>query len=413
MDSPGCSVAERGTRQAPVPPTDPAAPRSVRSAWMIAVVSMIGLALTVAIVWLSVFPLYKAPSFIDLDSYRRTLDGVVAGDLMYKWLGYPPVTLIVLSPLRGLPELAGDRLWTGGSIALALALAAALTSLTVERGIRRPESATPRRLTRFSVIGALLLLSFPMTNQLATGQITLLVVTLAFLDASGVLRRCWQGALVGVAASLKLLPLMFFPYYLLTKQWRAFAVAVGSFAAFTAVGFALFPVDSAYFWTHLNSSGRLGVDRAENVSLFGVASRWISDPSVAFWVWLPVVALVAGFGLFRARQHFFRGEQVQAALVIGCIATVVSPIAWPHYQLWLVLTAIWLIFSGVRNGRVLGLLLYLAYSLPVIYLLYGLRDASMAARIGWELPVIVPAVIAVFGLPRDHERPTIESEDAR
>jgi alpha-1,2-mannosyltransferase len=351
------------------------------------------------VAWLNVFPVGKQPYFIDLESYRDTLDGVARGDLMYDWLGYPPITLIVLSPLRGLPPLAGDRLWTGGTIVMALVLAAGLAKLTTPSHLGDPRAWRRAFLTRFGLAGALLLISFPMTNQLATGQITLLVVTLAFLDASGLLRERLRGSLVGLAAALKLLPLSFFPFYVITKQWRALALAVASFGVTTAIGFALFPVDSAYFWTHVNSSERLGPGRADNLSVFGLLNRWLADPSLASWVWFPVAAGIGILAYIRARQHFLRGEQVQAALVIGCASTAISPIAWPHYQVWLVLTALWLILCGDRTARLAGMLVYLAHSVIFVYVVFALREESIAARLIWEVMVIIPVLISALGLP--------------
>ena len=375
------------------------------SRWLAPGAALLALALMVLTAWLNVFPIGKEPYFIDLESYRDTLDGVVAGDLMYDWLGYPPVTLIILSPLRGLPQLAGDGLWTGGTILMALALAAALAKLTTPPAADA-EAARRGFLIRFGVAGSLLLISFPMTSQLATGQITLIVITLAFLDASGVLSRRFQGTLVGLAASLKLLPLMFFPYYLVTRQWRQLILAATAFGLSVAVGFALFPVDSAYFWAHTNSSERLGPARADNVSLFGLLNRWIQDPAVATWVWLPLAGAIGVAAYLRAWQHFRRGEQVQAALVVGCTSTVVSPIAWPHYQVWLVLAAIWLILWGNRRARLWGMLIYLVYSLLFAYVLFGMTGQSMAMRLGWELMVLVPVLIAVLGLPHGQTDPT-------
>lgn len=369
--------------------------------WLAPTAAVVGLALTVVAVWLSLFPIGGEWSFFDLESYRDTLNGVAAGDLMYNWLGYPPVTLIILSPLRGLPHLAGDQLWTGGSVLLALALAAALARITAAP--RDVDGHTARRsfLTRFGIAGILLLISSPMNNQLATGQISLVVITLAFLDAGGVLRRRFQGALVGLAAALKLLPLMFLPFYVITKQWRQLILAVAAFGTATAVGFALFPADSAYFWTHVNSSERLGPARIDNVSVFGLLNRWIADPALTRWIWLPLAGAIGVVAYVRAWQHFRRGEQLQAALVLGCASTVISPIAWPHYQVWLALAAVWLLLCGIPGARLLGALAYLVYSLMFAYLVFSLllNQPTLVVRLVWELTVLVPVLISVLGLP--------------
>jgi alpha-1,2-mannosyltransferase len=198
--------------------------------------------------------------------------------------------------------------------------------------------------------------------------------------------------------------LIFFPYYVLTRQWRQLGMATATFAAATGVGFFLFPRDSLYFWTHTDSSGRLGVDRMDNVSILGTLSRWMADPGQARMVWYGL-ALVVGLAAFwRAWRHFSRGEQMEAALVIGAASTAISPIAWPNYQLWLPMAAVWLIATGERRTRLIGVLIFVPYFALYAYPLYGLIDPAghpleLVARILWELNVVVPTLICVLGLP--------------
>lgn len=377
--------------------------RAIR--WLAAGEAMLVLIIVIVLAWPNLMPSGDNPKLVDVASYRATLDAVANGALMFDWLGYPPVTLILLSPLRGLPELAADQLWTGASIFMILVLAAALSKLALN--LRpAPASKDPAMfLAFFGVTGTLLMLSEPINNQLLTGQLTILVVTLAFLDAAGAMPRKWQGSLVGLAAAFKLTPLIFFPYYLFTRQWRQAALATASFVAATGLGFLLFPRDSLYFWTHPDSSGRLGPGRIDNLTILGVLSRWLPDPAVARTLWLGVALAIGLAAFWRARQHFRLGEQVEAALVIGCASTVVSPVAWPHYQIWLVLTASWLIIAGSRRTRILGVLVYVPYSALVVLPLFsrsfshGDFPPTVALRLLWEVMVLVPTLICVLGLP--------------
>jgi alpha-1,2-mannosyltransferase len=355
--------------------------------------------------WRLVLPLGTVPKLFDLESYRDTLDAVAGGALMFDWLGYPPVTLILLSPLRGLPELAGTQLWTGASLFMILGLAAVVSKLAFEaRGVSGRTDPL-KFLTGFGLAGTMLLLSLPVLNQLIVGQLTLTIVTLAFLDASGAVTRKWQGSLVGLAAAFKLTPLIFFPYYLITRQWRQAGVATASFAAATAVGFALFPRDSLYFWTHADSSGRLGVERIDNLSILGTLTRFMADPAQARMVWYGLALAVGLAAFWRARQHFRRGEQVEAALVIGCASIVISPVAWPHYHVWVVLAALWLLMSGTRRTMIIGLLIYLPYLAPIVMSVSGVvmdfggSPLGIIQRALLELTVLAATLICVLGLP--------------
>lgn len=63
--------------------------------------------MTIGLVWLSwrsAFPPDGRLTFVDIEWYRRALDELAAGRPMSSQLNYPPISLVVLSPLRGLPE---------------------------------------------------------------------------------------------------------------------------------------------------------------------------------------------------------------------------------------------------------------------------------------------------------------------
>ena len=107
-----------------------------------AVLATAVLAATLAGWWRVLFGTTDPYSFFDLDFYRRSLDAVANGGLLYDSLAYPPVTMILLSPLRGLPVLAGNMLWTGLSLLTGVGLAVGLAHLTT------PAESPPARGSR-------------------------------------------------------------------------------------------------------------------------------------------------------------------------------------------------------------------------------------------------------------------------
>jgi len=364
----------------------------------LAVVAVGFLAGTLVNWWQILFGDEEPYSFFDLDFYRRSLDAVAAGGLLYDSLAYPPVTMILLSPLRGLPVMAGNLLWTGLSVLTGIGLGAGIAHLTTPF---LPQSSRTRTMfvTRASLAAALLLLTYPMFSQLINGQLTLLVLTLAFVDATGLLPKRLQGSLVGVAAALKLTPLIFLPYYVITRQWRQLVNALIAFAVATGIGFVLFPRDSVYFWLHANSAEVQGPTRGDNMTLLGLVRRWWPYESQAQMLWLALAAVVGLLALYRARNHFRRGEQPQAALVMGILSTVVAPIAWPHYQVWIVLAGLWMLLSG-KDAWIRGALVLLLFSRFLPMILAVMYQESLVARIAWELFILVPAFVCVMGLPR-------------
>lgn len=364
----------------------------------------------VTLSWLNVFPIGSSPGFADIEWYRRALDEVAAGRPMYSQLTYPPITLVLLSPLRGLPDLAGEQLWTGLSLAAALLLSwitarFSLPDAQPSQLLRRPDF-----LIRFGMTALLLLLSYPLIFNLTVGQLGIFVITLALVDASGFIARRHQGGLVGVSAALKLTPLLFFPYYLATKQWRQFILATVTFVAIGAIGFGLFPQDSAYFWTHADSSGQLATNSYINVTLLASFLRWLGDSMWTRVVWGILAVAIGGVSLLRARQHFQRGEQFQAALVVGIASTLIGPIAWAHYQVWQVVAAIWMILSGSRRNFLLGIALYTVFSYPFAAAVYGSSGVLVAAGFGRELLMLASLTICLTGLP--HTVSTVEDAAA-
>ena len=99
-------------------------------------------------------------------------------------------------------------------------------------------------------VSALALLTEPVQQTLALGQVNLLLMLLVVADllTPDALRgrtRWWHGIGIGLAAGVKLTPLIFIPYLLLVRRYRQAATAAGVFAATVALGYAVLPRDSA------------------------------------------------------------------------------------------------------------------------------------------------------------------------
>jgi hypothetical protein len=160
-------------------------------------------------------------------------------------LTYPPFAAALFTLAAPAPEGGLAAVITVVSIG-ALAVLAAL-SLGAAGVRRRPD-------TVFAVT-ALALLTCPVAYTLHLGEVNLILAALAGTD---LLRRhdgyWWQGIGTGLAAGIKLTPLIFVAYLLVTRRARAAATAAGTFAATVAIGFALLPSPSRVFW--LDGVGR-------------------------------------------------------------------------------------------------------------------------------------------------------------
>ncbi len=100
------------------------------------------------------------------------------------------------------------------------------------------------RLGATLLLAAALFWTEPVQRTLFLGQIELVLMALVMWDMCQPDRRWWKGAGIGVAAGIKLVPLIFIPYLLLTRRFRQAAVAAGTFAATVLLGFAVLPADS-------------------------------------------------------------------------------------------------------------------------------------------------------------------------
>jgi hypothetical protein len=77
----------------------------------------------------------------------------------------------------------------------------------------------------------------PVQRTLYLGQIELVLMALILWDMLRPGQPRWQGIGVGIAAGIKLVPLIFIPYLLLTRRFRQAAVAAGTFAGTMVLGF--------------------------------------------------------------------------------------------------------------------------------------------------------------------------------
>ena len=81
----------------------------------------------------------------------------------------------------------------------------------------------------------------------AFGQVNAILMLLVLVDVLRPERR-WSGVLVGVAAGVKLTPLVFVVLLVVVGQRAAAARAVAAFAATVVVGLVAFP-GAASYWT--------------------------------------------------------------------------------------------------------------------------------------------------------------------
>ena len=183
------------------------------------------------------------------------------------------------------------------------------------------------------------LLTEPVFRTLYLGQINLLLMAAIIWDLNLPDNRRWKGVATGLAAAIKLTPLVFIPYLFLTKKYRAAWVVTGTFLATIVLGFVLLGHESKDFWLHglFINDGRTGfVGFTGNQSLRALTTRLagsIHAGSVP-WVLLALVATVVG--LLAAAILDRAGHRMLGLLTAALVGLLDSPISWDHHWVWVV-----------------------------------------------------------------------------
>jgi alpha-1,2-mannosyltransferase len=240
------------------------------------------------------------------------------------------------------------------SLASTFALAATVWIAFRELGWR----SLPARLGATLLVTGLVFWTEPVQRELYLGQVELVLMGLVVWDMCQPDRRRWKGAAVGLAAGIKLVPLLFIVYLLLTRRFRAALVACGSFLATVAIGLIALPRPSVAWWLRLDflAAGRTGfVGDQQNQSLRGIVTRFAGSVAGGQAPWLAVAVIVAVAGLAAAVVLYNSGRSWGPfAGLMGCALTalLISPISWDHHWVWIAPGVALLAHMGARaTGR--------------------------------------------------------------
>jgi alpha-1,2-mannosyltransferase len=367
----------------------------------------------------------RGAGFFDLKIYRQAAGIVLHGGRLYHTrfrlgLGftYPPATAVIFTLLRLVSLRVDEVLVTTLNLFLLPVIAHCTLRLTPA-----PATAAQRsrraRLAWFAAAAAPW--TYPVVGAIGFGQIDLLIAALVLVDLTYGRNARWGGLLVGVAAALKLTPLIFIPYLLFSGRRRMAARALGAFALSISFAFAVVPGDARAFWTggFLDTSrvtgGGTGGGPADQ-SLHGAVLRiWAGLPH-ATPVWLAACVVVVGAGLLLAVRAARRGEEGWGFVLTALTGLLVCPISWPHH--WVIaLPGILLLveWAGRRDRRqlttvaILGAVALAAGSWalePLIAAHLALGGLDLAGLLVGDLYVLVGiATILIAGVVDLHVRP--------
>ncbi|MFU0438128.1 MULTISPECIES: bifunctional glycosyltransferase 87/phosphatase PAP2 family protein [unclassified Streptomyces] len=271
-----------------------------------------------------------------------------------------PFAGLVLKPLTASAEASLGVAWTFGSLLLVAALGVvAARALPKPVGRRTALLAAPVAIT-------LLMLSLPVRNTLHLGQTSILPVLLVLLAWFAARDDRLRGVLVGLAAALQPTLLLFAVLLWLTGRRRASAASLATFALGTAAAWAAVPKDSWTYWIHHVAGAGLGErpDSLANQSLHGALLRLGLEGPVEIALFLVLAAAVAVIGVRRAVRYAQDGQLLLAVAVTGCVVVAVSPTAWQHQLLWVLLAVVGKVGKRASDRLVWPAVVVLVVTLP-------------------------------------------------
>jgi alpha-1,2-mannosyltransferase len=328
---------------------------------------------------------------------------------------YAPFAALLFVPLAFFPvQIAWGLLGVLSDLALA-----GVAFLVLRKVARRPAWLSPG-LGATIVFGATQVTE-PVTATVGYGQINAALMALVVLDvlvvcgSSGRAGR-FCGVLIGVAAAIKLTPLIFVVHLLLTGRKADAARAAGTFAGLQALMLLIAPHDTVRFWTHtVYDSSRIGpTSWSYNQSLGSLVRRLTDSASWSQPLAYGIGAVLAVGAAVLVLRYHRRGRPVHAMLVTAFLALLISPVSWVHHWVWIVpLLALLLpeALSGNRFAQVLTPVTLVVFFLRPLHSItpgeHGEASLNAVTFVLSNLYVLFPIVVGLVLLLRRRNQPEV------
>jgi hypothetical protein len=315
---------------------------------------------------------------------------------------YPPFSTLFFWPLTLASTGVATVVWAVVNLAALIAIIA-VTLLIVHPEQRAGATGVPWAMVAMLAGPAVLI--EPVMLDMSFGQINLLLVALVLIDATTRVsigqRTLPRGVGIGIAAAIKLVPVILVPFLLVTRQFRAALTALVTIILCTLAAFALNPSASAAFWTrYINDQARIGtVTYVSNQSLEGALDRvthhlWSSPAMESVQALVVVVGIALAWWAWRSSSMFL------AVLIVADAGLLASPITWAHHMVWIVPALMWLWWGSDRPAGARWWALGAAalfYVAPMWVLAHG--PAFDTHEHGWTLLASNSFTVAALVLP--------------
>jgi alpha-1,2-mannosyltransferase len=296
---------------------------------------------------------------VDFDVYLMGAKQLFTGHLYTSYLTfpreaftYPPISALLFIPFTLVSHVTARVVWAVLSTVVFVGfLGCSLRA--VRPGWQRSD------VVLWSLILALPALALnPVDLTFDFGQINILLALLVLADLGNPRlkkRAIPRGIMTGIAAALKLTPLIFVPFLFATKRIRAGCMALLTFSVCGIVMLIVAPSESWAYWTrYVYDAHRVGgVVYVSNQSLRSTIYRF-SHGHVAEGLLVLLVVAVGIVCLSTAVWAYRSSSPLLGVLLCAVTGLLVSPITWAHHLVWVVPIILWLALAHDRPayGRV-------------------------------------------------------------
>ena len=286
----------------------------------------------------------------DFGVYRWGGQAVTQGVRLYRGhadtrlFTYPPFAAVLLTAIAAIPEIAGRIAFELVSL---LALASAAQTTLKLAGYR----------ASWQVLGGIVIIAMtlePVYHTFFLGQVNLILLALILVDIWRVTQGRPAGLLIGIAAAVKLTPLIFIALLVVAGRTKAGLTAAITFVVCGLLGYVVAPGDSRMYWQHrlFTNTGRFGAPYISNQSLYAAALRIAGGAHVGHWfVVIPVLLGLVGLAIAGVLAR--SGDWLGAVAAAGATGLLVSPISWTHHWVW-ILPALVILLRGGRRSRIVA-----------------------------------------------------------
>ena len=331
----------------------PSGEQGKRGSWLLlAGLGAFAVALGLYVIYMVIHPKDYTMDPVDLAVYRsgglivrhvRPLYNPHLAAPLYDWIGYgnlhlpftyTPFAAIAFALISFVPWWLSLKLSMAVDI---ISLLAALWFTLGGLGYRRGTT----RLGATLLGTAAVFWTEPVLRTMYLGQVNLVLLALIIWDLcqpDTTKSRWWKGFGTGIAAGIKLTPLIFIPYLLLARKFRQAAMACAGFAFTVLLGFVILPKDSTKWWFDglFAQGGRTGFEGwAGNQSLEGIITRLAGSVNGAKSAWIVAAVLVVAAGIIAAALLDRKGHAMLGLLMAALTGLLVSPISWDHHWVWI------------------------------------------------------------------------------